>query len=425
MGNGRYYTFRQFFEIAYLTAASGVTVYTLTYIWIKSRDKARAAKYVLGLCGLLFYFLISFIKEVAYGFNEALVLTGISYCGIFLFFLVGLYGLNFWQKSALMLVGSIISIVISVEGNEFSFFYHQISPWYVLVIGSLYMGIVANHLPRLMDGNRKSFQTKADLIILIGYTYLLLMLGLVSFSHMNGISIQYSALVQPFLFLFVFLKFMPGEKIPLGYHSAIEGMLDTMIIISPDREILFVNQTKFSDYIIRDRKVDLRHLEDLFKIQNKQVVRMGEYTIQVNGRGDGALISLLVCLKPIEKDGQVLGYIIVTTDCTDLELMIVELKGSKEELKAKEKELLLYASTVKTLTGEKERHRLMQDVQNQLGHHLAELTAFLLNTKNKALSEEGDHILGQIETAILMARRSLAKIRETVVEYRETYEGKE
>ncbi len=425
MGNGRYYTFRQFYEIAYLTVASGVTVYTLTYIWIKSRDKVSALKYVLGLFGLLFYFLISFIKEVTYGLHEALVLTGISYCGIFLFFIVGLYSLNFWQKSALMVIGSIISIVVGVEGKGFSFFYHQISPWYVLVIGSLYIGIVANYLPRLTEGNRKNFQTKADLLILIGYTYMVMVLGLVSLGHMNGVSIQYSALVQPFLYLFVFLKFMPGEKIPLGYHSAIEDLLDTMIMISPDRDILFVNQTKFSDYIVRDQKVDLRHLEDLFKIQDKQVVRMGEYTIQVNGKIDGMLMSLLVCLKPIEKDGQVLGYIVVTTDCTDLELMIVELKGSKEELKAKEKELLLYASTVKTLTGEKERHRLMQDVQNQLGHHLAELTAFLLNTKNKALSEEGEHILGQIETAILMARRSLAKIRETVVEYRETYEGKE
>ncbi len=425
MGNGRYYTFRQFFEIAYLTLSSGITVFALTYIWIKARDKTIASRYVLALVGILFYFLLSFIKEVTYGLRAAYVLTGISYFGIFFFCWTGIYQSKKWIKGLVLVSGIFCTVAISVRRPEFSFFFHQLSPWLILSILSLYIWNLGIRINLFREEGLKSFKTKQEILVMVGYTYMTLSLVLIWATGVNGITIQYSVTTLPILYLLIFLKFMPEEKIPLGYHSAIEDMLDTMIIVSPDRDILFINDSQFADYIKKDTKVDFKHLEDLFMFQDISVVRLEERTIQLNGRLDNKLLSILVCLKPIQKGDQILGYIIVSTDCTHLEQMIVELNDTKEELKTKEKELLLYASTVKTLTSEKERQRLMQDVQNQLGHHLAELTTFLLNTKNKALIEERDHMISQIETAILMARRSLLKIRMTVVEYRETYEGKE
>lgn len=441
MGDGRYYTYRQFFQILYLTILSGGLVFTIFYIQIKSREKERI-RYIVISCGfLLFTILLSFFKEVSYDFNTAKTLTYLSLFGV-----AGATVTQIVYYNKKVLYTSVIAIILLFSTrfhfiDNFTFTKTTYSIEYQLLIVS-YSVVLLLYILGDIRRSHKEMIKSPKIHGIKRYQWLeSLTIGggiLVSVtSYCLFISLGYSfPLHEIGLFMCVisfnltFQHFMPHERIPVGYHSLIENMVDTIIIVNNKKEILFINETELKHTINAFNLVDLNNLNHLFMLDDAKTLRISPNVEQVSGFVHGQAVSYKMSYKSIKNKDKHVGYVIVVEDCSQLETMIEELRNKKRNLTELEKELSMYNQTSQVLRAEKERNRLLIEVQNELGHHLAELTKYIGNTMDYTENGRIDHqancenLVESIVQAITMARKNLSQIRETVKTYRSSYDGK-
>jgi len=442
MGDGRYYTYQQFFQILYLTMLSGGLVYTIVYIQIKSREKERIRYIVVSSSFLLFTIVLSFIKEVTYGLYPAEILTYLSMFGIIGAMVTQIIYYN--KRAVHTLIVSSLALVLTRFHfiDEFAFTKTTYSNGYQLLIAFYTLVILVYILVdiRKRDTNMKQSVKRNGLkryewleSLTIGGGILITVT-----SYCFFVLIDYTFPVyEIYLFICIFgfnltfQNFMPHERIPAGYHSLIENMMDTIIIVNKKKKILFINNTKLSHIIKKNVAIDFENIDILFNLENTSMIRISPEVEQINGYYNGELVSSKISYKSIEKKGKHVGFVIVIEDCSHLEVMIEELRAKKKNLTDLEKELSMYNRTSQALKAEKEQNRLLIEVQNELGHHLAELSKYIGNTidfaEHEALesAENYEELIARIVQGISMARRNLSKIRETVKTYRSSYNGRE
>ena len=234
---------------------------------------------------------------------------------------------------------------------------------------------------------------------------------------------------------YIYFTCLPDEKIPVGYHDLVENMVDTIIVLNTNREILYINDTKISGLVVENEPVDFRQIEKCFDLTERESKRLDNNIWQLKGKmkaeyleddTKSSHLSIRLCLQPVVSREKAVGYILVAEDCTEMENMVSELKSKKAILTNTKKELLQYAKTGQYLAGEKERNRLLLEVQNELGHDLVILTKHIGNILANAGEEERDKAVLQkdITMGLELAGNNLKRIRETVREYRESYDGK-
>lgn len=442
MGDGRYYTYRQFFQILYLTILSGGLVFTIFYIQIKSREKERIRYIVISSCFLLVTILLAFIKEVTYELYPAEILTYISLFGV-----IGAIVTQIIYYNKRFLYTSLVAFLMMASSrfrfiDNFTFTQTSYSIEYQLLI-STYVLVLLIYILMDIRKTHKHMRQAVKKRGLERYAWLeSLTIGcgiLVSVtSYCLFILLAYSLPIHEIClfacilgFNLTFQNFMPNERIPSRYHSLIENMMDTIIIINEKKQILFINETELRKKINVDSLVDFNDLSKLFNLNQVSTIHLSPEVEQINGLFKGQVISCKASYKSIKNKGSHVGYVVVIEDCSDLEVMIEELRDRKKNLSELENELSRYSRTSQELRVEKERNRLLVEVQNELGHHLAELTKYIGNTidyvNHDALDNEEncDYLVDNIVQGISMARANLLKIRETVKIYRSSYDGKE
>ncbi len=429
MGDGRYYTYYQFFIIIFFTIISCGLIFTIIHTMVKSRKKQRIYYIIYAGNFLLLYSIGSFIIEVTYEVEWALVLSYISTISILGYFITYIF---YYSKRKLFGIGCILGFIAVtklkfIDSYTFTeIIYTRVYQWSMLALTVCLIIVILKDNINIYktDNNYKKTESLIKGLSVIAFTFAYLLYIYIP----ELVYVFYFALIMQVIMLnLIFLKFMPEEKIPIGYYNIIENMIDTLIVLNLKKEILYINDTEISGLVDKNKVVDLRNLVNLLNLQNAQIVLLGNNVIKVNGINNGKTISCKMSLETIMKKNKLVGYVIVIEDGIYLEEMISELREKKKLLIQNKKELLNYSRTSKILSDEKERNKLLLDVQNELGHHFALLTKYIENTidkiKNKDLCEH--ELKDDIITSIVLARNNLKKIRETVKEYRETYDGKE
>lgn len=102
--------------------------------------------------------------------------------------------------------------------------------------------------------------------------------------------------------------------------------------------------------------------------------------------------------------------------------MLSNLRHQTEELNTINESLKEHAAVVATIEAERERHRLMLEVQNYLGHRFAEMTKVIENIIGSTQTESTLDVVKAIEASTKLAKDNLKDIRKTVVDYRSSYE---
>lgn len=442
MGDGRYYTYRQFFQILYLTILSGGLVFTIFYIQMKSREKERIRYIVVSSCFLLLTVILSFIKEVTYELYPAEILTYISLFGV-----IGATVTQIVYYNKRLVHTCIIAFLLLLATGfhfiddftyietSYSIEYQLLMVVYILVLLVYILKDIRISHKNLRESMKskglKRYEWLESLtigggILLVSTSYCLFILLNITFPlH------ELSLVVCIIGFNLTFLHFMPHERIPIGYHSLIENMMDTIIIVNEKNQILFMNDTEFSHIINEFKTVDFHNLSTIFDLEDISTIHLSPLVEQINGMYEGQVISCKTTYKRIENKGEHVGYVVVVEDCSDLENMIVDLRAKKQSLTELRSELSKYNQTSQALRAEKERNRLLIEVQNELGHHLAELTKYIGNTIDYTGrvsfedDEECEYLEDSITQGIAMARMNLSNIRATVKTYRSSYDGKE
>lgn len=233
------------------------------------------------------------------------------------------------------------------------------------------------------------------------------------------------------LVFITFLFFMPQVKIPLGYRQIVSNMMDTIMILDEKNVILYVNETQIKSYFSLEKKLEFNLLSIYVNQPNCTSKLLDDNQIQLCFQNPEVEQKVLIASrKVIYRKNKIVGYVINISDCTHLEAMIQEKEKQKNDLDGLKLELTKYSQTSKFLLAENQRNRLLVEVQNELGHYMAELAKHISSILHLV---EDDRILPEtkqprvhesIELGISMAKSNLTKIRETVKKYRSSYDEK-
>lgn len=441
MGDGRYYTFRQFFQILYLTGMAGFLVYTILFMMLRSRIKNRIHMIVRSLYFLLALIFVGFIKELVYEIEAYVILTYISMFLILILMISWI--LHYFKRKKviyflsgvyILLLGTNYIDSISYVSVHYSTTYRLTIIGFVTVIIILLIhDITQNYYEKNPEYNGSNTDTSLIRYKYYESLYSGMSIGIMSTTYLikvvAGLEFpihEIGCFVGIFLLNVVFLRFMPEEKIPAGYRHLVENFVDTIITLNNDKKVLGVNNTPLKP-IIKEGIVDFENPSSFFIGEVKSYKEISKKVKEVVIDSGEQHITVRYSYNEIIKQKKSLGFVLVIEDYTKHEDMLVELERKKEELVMIKQDLLRYSRTTKILSAEKERNRLLIEVQNDLGHQLAELSKYILNTKELAydLSKEKisvEELSQNISQGIQMAKKNLTNIRKTVRQYRSSYE---
>lgn len=208
-------------------------------------------------------------------------------------------------------------------------------------------------------------------------------------------------------------------------------MVDTIITLNEEYQVLDVNETELKSFV-KTGKITLDDPHSFLCGEIKTVKKLSETVTEVQFREGATDYTIRYTWSQIIQKESCIGYILVIEDYSKQQQMIEKLKLQKDELIGVQKDLLMYSRTSNLYAAEKERSRLLVEVQNDLGHQLVELSGYISSMMGTISEAETGHEvpdLNQLRDAlsksIEMARSNLQNIRETVRIYRSSYnEGK-
>ncbi len=434
MGDGRYYTWIQFTKILYYTILCMVLVFGIVYLNTKSR-KRRTLKYLLAVKGsILLMTVLRFYEELVFDVGAAEMFRKLQmYIALIVFSLIVqlLYGfskrnfvalLGLWH---LLLVGIFLNFNqdILLEGYTYGHAsYHGVYKVTValfslmILIGTI-KNMRYNHHGSRYERLQKRYISLSLCIPTLFYTLFIYDL------MPKDVQIFYGVLiVSSITLLAVFVKYTPGELLPLNFIQLVDDIRETVIVFDKERQVIYNNKTDFASRLTlesNDTAFSYRQLFSQFQIIAKEELgHETRYTLKENNR------TFHICCKQktIEKGKQVLGYLLVLEDYSHLEEMLSNLRHQTEELNTINESLKEHAAVVATIEAERERHRLMLEVQNYLGHRFAEMTKVIENIIGSTQTESTLDVVKAIEASTKLAKDNLKDIRKTVVDYRSSYE---
>ncbi len=351
MGDGRYYTPEQFFNVVLFTVL--IIIMTIVFM-LCFYTVDRYKKWILTVFGFLdLSLLAAFIAEVAYKENvvDRLHVMG----GLFLFSYIvislGFY-IYYFMKSKEKPHMAITFILFCLPS-----IIYLLKPEFVNII---YIPLVANSI--------------------------------------------------------VLLKRFAMYRVSSSVFSyAKELVLDYVFIIGINGDLIFSSDKVGSSSLFKKMsKIDVDNIESAF--YDKVIIRkaFGKQFIKLDGE---KLFYFQYQIKEIKDKGKVLGYILTFTDITDLIAMLDELSNKREEISAKNAELMKYKDIVYAIEREKEIGTLMDEIAGTQQRAMLELKDEIEN-----LDIYDEKFVSKIDELIVEAKADLKDVRDIVTAYVSYYD---
>lgn len=435
MGDGRYYTWLQFTQTVYYTILCIVLVIDIVYLNTKSR-KRRTLKYLLIIKGLVLIMTVFRVYEaLIFTLEAARVLRQLQMlAALILFTLIIQVFYRMSYRYSLIWIGLWFSVIagnmLLFDRNllidaypdygivEYHWFYRLLVA--VMVVLTMTFGI--RHMAGPKDISRYDLLQKRYIsmaLIVPSAFYVLHIFGL----SPENVQIFYGLLIiSSLILLWVFIRYTPGELLPTTFSQLVEDIRETVLLFDAQGQIIYNNSTELAKQLnLNQLKCDncYQHIFRDFRVIES---RESDLETRVELEQDGTRYFLRCRQKEIVKGEKVLGYLMVIEDLTHLETMLRTLTGSTEELESIHESLKEHAAIVATVEAERERNRLMLEVQNYLGHRFAELAKVIENIIGSTDTGSDEQIIYEIQSTIELAKENLSDIRSTVVDYRSSYD---
>lgn len=440
-------TYTLFFHSFYYMLLTAALVFLMFFIANRSRKHYRTRTIVSGCSFVIIYILFRLFEEMAYSLTQVKVFSFISALCIIGFLMTQL--IYYSKKNYLILNLSVFFILLTrfhfYHVNDYTHVsmteeYRALMLYFIVIIGIFVIRDTYHILTdnRYVD-NEENALTGVNGKYKISETLLInggMFIALVCFScsvydcrHQFitdfGITTYFSAVAIAFFF------YMPNVKIPFGYRQIISNMMDTVLVLDQNNMLLYTNATSGMKYFQFGQKVEFNDMSTYIKgaFLSEKYLKDGQKQMIFESE-DEELKVMNVSRKVLLRKNKIVGYMINISDFSHLDSMIREKEKQKNDLDHLRHELTKYGQISKHLVAEKQRNRLLVEVQNQLGHHMAELAnhiitiIHLVNDETITPEEKQPKVQTAIELGIQIAKGNLSRIRETVAKYKSSYSEK-
>jgi len=436
-----------FFNSLYFTLFACVVIILMLFMSIRSRKNQRTQYSVISGFFLLGFITTRFLQTISYSTELAERLSDLKFLWIICILFVQLIYYAKTNYALVVFLGALVVISGISYDQKFSEYFHILT---LLVNGILIYFIVAlvilcgwdtyvvihrrkkdqmNQINTVGALERFDKYNVYEVMCINGGLIIVVLCLLTGVLFPSDFPIEDLGLISYMCLVVVtFLFFMPQVKIPFGYSQILSNMLDTVVVVDEKNTLLYVNESKCKTFFNFERSVDFDSIMQSVVGTKCREIAFGVDQKQLNFHTkDGEQKALMIFRKVILRKNKTIGYIITINDCSHLEAMIVEKEIQKNDLDVLKYELTKYSQTSKNLLAEKQRNRLLIEVQNELGHYLVELAKHikhvleLVEDEEITALEKQPRVHDAIEIGIVIAKANLAKIRETVIKYRSSY----
>lgn len=230
-----------------------------------------------------------------------------------------------------------------------------------------------------------------------------------------------------FLFYFMFtivinlsvLYFAPYNMTPLVFDSIGDILVDYAFISNKDGDILYKNKKADYGFFKNTDKIDVSDIRTLFSgnIVEKWD-KQGKLYIELTNNKEVYYFSYKE--RVIKNKNKVIGNIITITDITKLINTLNSLERKKEEAEKANKELRDYSKVVYFLEKEKKINDLLEEIANLQEDKMLEIVSRMEKAIIKINDEDFEEY---IDNTIDLANDNLNRVRKVVSTYKEYYGG--
>ena len=445
MGDGRYYTYYQFFNIVLVTFLTMLAVASATYSYYRLSDK-RSRRHAYAIFSLIVIFAVLHVVEgVIPHLVYAKVLRNIK--GSLMITLMSSYVIHsifIWQglmrkakvKSDNLLrkivlrsykIGVFLLMISGMLIKDYSFHNVNYSSIYkglilVLLITYIFFNVIVMAIQSQRYGfGVKGHRTHANIMILKFLLISPLFFYMIALFKDN-MSLDFIEILIGFGYtLLLNLELYTHDEAGITLH-AFDKMgdmsLDCIFVTDMSGKILYRNKSsRHSSFFKPVEVVEKQHIQTLFYdeivIKSNRIGK--EYIVLKHNTQKHYFAFKSVTLK---EDSKLIGHIITITEITSLINLLHELEERREVSKAVNQKLKNQALVVYRLEKEKEISALLEEIINSRETQMNVLSQMIDRTK---LNIDLPTFESDIEAAIQKSNSILEDVRKTVSTYRAYY----
>lgn len=442
MGDGRFYTGSQFFNIIFLTMLIIFVVISIMLCLYKGAGNKSSKR--------LLYIYICLGAMIVLRFMEGIVVSeGFAYflrCVMSIAFIACNFSfLNFLFRYIIddfysskkqlvkglsnmtyMLLG--IFLIISLADTSliitsYSFDLVEFGTGYIVVVGvSFILLFFINAF--LFKYRHKTNTLKININSITLTTFLFWIIPLGFYFLCAGLYEVNTRAVELIIFMLFSVGlcilssyFMPYRVVSSSIFNNVKDLiLDYVFIIDSDGHIIYKNKSvEESEFFNKIDTIDINNIQHVF---TKEVIKRNAYgKLFIKYVGDKN-IYFSYSEKHIKKDNKVAGSIITFIDITSLIKMLDELENKNQETKKLNSELSHYSKIVYDLEKEKEINNLLGEIANNQEQSMIKLKKDIVT-----LIDNNDNFMLEIDKISAEAKEDLFDVRQAVSAYMNYYGG--
>lgn len=431
MGDGRYYTYYQFFCVALITILAIFSISSTVYCYYRNDTKQDIKFSYLAFGFVTFFAILKIVECVIPSIIVANMLRNIELLFLLTsaFCILEFHNIRGNVTAKRMMRASITGVLLVITFNgsfidQYSFHHVQYSIIYKTVI---VLGLMLAVLFSIYSVFRKKQSQYAYNHKISGIMLVLLVLPTAFYVTAALKNCMYIDFIE--ILIFFSLTVQTNLNLYAGGESGVSslafdkiGDLSVNYIFVLDRfgKLIYKNKSTKEANIFKSLEIiDVNNVINIFdgddvetsKYNGKEYIRMKHNKAK----------RFFTYKKGLLREGSnEIGYIITITEITELINLLASLEAKRERSKEANKKLEGYSKVVYGLEKEKEINALLEEIIMSSEEQMKHLAQVICDTKHKmddACFEEC------IDLAIQKSNEILEEVRETVSAYREYYGG--
>ena len=428
MGDGRYYTFYQFFDVLFSMFLAGYSIFSLINCYYK-----KNTEFNIKFSYLTFLFITLFsclrVTEVVIPNLELSILLRNSQTAIILF-LLNILAVNLYKEAKKIKKIFIVCFSILLVLSSFLKIFTKDYIFHLLIYSLIYKIILSISVLFLfikilkIIKNYRFKYNKKQIYYLYWITFIIILGVYCSAVISQNSFVDY---IEIILMLFmtniinlIFSNNNESSYSILAFDNIGDMGFSYIFVIDLNGKIIYKNNAaKTSKFFKMEEVISVKDISSIFNGEKTKKLKHHDKEYLMT-KIDNTRYYFNYKIRALYKSNTELGSIVSFTDISELIKMLNILEDKKRQSKEINKKLNKYSKVVYSIEKEKEINKLLEKIVFSREEQMEELAKIINNAKDKIddkLFEE------YIDKAIYKSNQILEDVRETVSKNREYYGG--
>ena len=420
MGDNRYYTYIQFYNVLFFLLQISVLILVITSLYYRNKKNKKINSMLIILSFVLTISCMNFLESVIYRADIGLIFKETeSIC------IIAIISLLLFFSTTNKLISHIIPtiyfvafiILIIYYGIEIIIPYYTLSRINYSVTYGFFqlLGIIVCLIFFTIKKVNMFVKTgRLNIPEIILFISLLLPLGYNSIYNMityEESQYSYMLFITVIIVYYIMLYKMPTHIMTKSLDE-VEKWLDEVIIVTKIKN-------NFHKYIfIYEDKINIFNPTSIFKYKKiRSSKEKDDIIVEIS---DKEKRSFYITKTELQKGKKVIGFLFVIKETTVISGMLEELRINNKEYAEKNQSLKDYANIAFKFEMEKEINYLTNEMNDKIGHQMVELLMLAQKAYYEVESRNKTALITMQNTA-LHAQKILKSVREAVSTYRNFY----